>query len=195
MFVRHPELKYTTTALIDATLDSAGTVTALWAPTVGAAIDNVVGKTAQIRSVYMRGFVSAITTATAAYVAPLVRLVIFVDKAVTEETPTVTAAADATTGVLDSATVQSPLHINTKGRFQIMYDRVHTLNIQGVQVADAAVTTTVKKWVQFYKKVNFTAGIAASGEPNRNRLFALALTDVDEVPAVNISFTIRWTDV
>lgn len=195
--VHHPELKYTTSAIADATIDSGGIIVNLWAPTVGAAIDNVVGRTAQIRSIYLRGSLSAVSDGAAAYVAPHVRFMIFADKAVTEETPTVTGAADSTTGVLDTGSILAPLHVNTKGRYQVIADKMFTLNLpaQAVTNTGVAQATTVKRWFQFYKKVNFTAGVAASGEPNRNRIFALVLTDVDEAPAISAQATIRWTDV
>lgn len=193
-----PELKKTTAAVSDASIDSGGVIANLFDPGTSATVAGIVGLTCQVRSIYWRCLLTATLPTNAAFVAPTIRVILFVDKAKTTESPTVGGATD--TAVLETASILSGLNNGTKGRYQIISDKTFVLNVsQSVPSNDANTNrynTTMKRFYQLYRRVNFTyAQSATASDPIHNRIYCLYITDVDEVGSIDAQCRISYTDV
>lgn len=189
----YPEVKKTTTAVVDATIDVAGVISTLFDPSSGAGLESVAGMRCRVKYIYWRCQVGAPNTLTN---TPSIRIILFVDrKGTSASLPTV--AGDNDTAVLQDATVTAPLSYYSAGRYTILSDRVFTFN-PGANVADAAGTGVPIQQNRFYKvfrRLNFdwTTDLSTQ-EPSQNRIFCLYLTDLDEIGSINAVCRIGYTD-
>lgn len=188
-----PEVKKLDTAVVDASIDSAGVISALFDPSIGTDQMSMLGMRCQIRYIYWRCTLRTSGTLT---IAPIIRVMLFVDKKGTSASaPTV--AGDNDTAVLQNPTVNSPLSNFSVGRYTILSDRTFALKT-GANVADAAGTGNVVNQPTFYsvfRRLNFTwTTDSSTTEPSQNRIFCLFITDQDEIGAIDAICRIGFTD-
>ncbi len=108
-------------------------------------------------------------------------------------------ATAAVTDVLESADWQSFRNLANVQRFQILHDKVHTLNYAGIASDGAGVVSqaAVQQRFQFYKKCNipleFSATTGAITEIRSNNLGVLLISS-NGIALLEGKFRLRFTD-
>ncbi len=153
-----------------------------------------IGRKCVIRSIGWRGNVDyAVATGAGAADADQLRLMLVLDKQAN-------GAAPAVTDVLESANIHSFNNLSNKGRFRVLSDKIHFLNVVGA----AGDGTThdymiVKEPIEFFKQVNipleFSAGTGAITEIRSNNLFILAISQLASTStSIDSKVRLRFSD-
>ncbi len=127
-----------------------------------------IGRKCVVKSVAFR---YTVATPTDAILGDTIRIIIVWDKQANGSIP-------AVTGVLDTASLSSYLNLENSGRFVVLMNRFHTINIMASGTATG--TWPNEQYHTFFKKVNIpiefsgTAGVI--GEITSNNIYAIYIT-------------------
>jgi len=161
----------------DATIDSGGTISVLTG-------DLGAGERRRIKYLNWRCGLSVPVPIGAAFDAPLLRVILFIDKNNHD-------AAPAVTDVLATASVFSSLATTAAnfGRFKILSDKTFVMNAGGVGTATFA--TTVRRYYQKFFRFDYTA-FGQESTAEHNELYCLYITSVDEVGAIDANARVGY---
>lgn len=146
------EKKFQDSVFTSSPINTTGSVTALFFPTLGSDFTNRIGRKTMIRSIYFRGFVTtqaAINTpgTTQAIAAQQLRLIIGLDMQPNGANP-------AVTDVLVTNFPTSMLNLNNRDRFKILTDKVYQFDpyvAVGGTPTSASFNHTIQK-LKWYKR-------------------------------------------
>lgn len=84
--------------------------------------------------------------------------------------------------------IVSPYNLNNRHRFNIIYDRVHSLSL-------AEATVTVKRYLAFSKLIRFDASTSAIADLTQNSISMVQMTnEPTNVPAITSFLRLRYVD-
>ncbi len=192
-----PEAKFHDIALNDAVVASAGTIT----PTINIIVQGIdesqrIGRKVTITKIMWRYFINLkeIPSEATPAAPDTVRVILYWDKQCNKATATVT-------DILETATIRSFNNLSNKGRFNILMDRMHTLNyltLTGDQDQDAFSSALVRETFSFYKScsipIEYNAALGAITEITTNNLGVLLISEAGTA-VFNSDFRLRFTDV
>lgn len=144
---------------INAAMSNTGAITHLSAIAQGDTVSNRNGNSVKLQSLYCPFTIKANASSTQAFA----RVLIYMDL------QQVADSAAGVTDVLYEATVESPLNINTAGRFKVLYDKVFNL--------DDAKTTSIysKPYIPIKSHVRYNG--TASSDVQKGGIYILYLSN------------------
>lgn len=141
------ELKFIDTEISAGTLTTAGTVTFLNGVAQGTDFNNRIGRKTLIKSILWNCGIYPIPSTTQP-AGEFVRMIIFYD------TQTNSAAVPAVTDVLAVADPFSPMNLNNRDRFHIIWDKKINLNPATYAAGALTAGAPMTKYITKYKKCN-----------------------------------------
>jgi len=190
-----PELKFIDSSIDDAVIASGGVIfpgVNLIAQGVGPS--ERIGRKCVLKSVMWRGDLSL--PEMDAQVTPnngeIIRLMVLIDKQAN-------GAVTTPTTILANATIEDYMNLVNKDRFQVLYDKRHTLNYAGLASDGAGVVSSgqVLRWFKMSKKLNlpieFSGATGAVTEIRSNNLVFCAFT-IGTLAGIASRVRVRFSD-
>lgn len=192
------ELKFFDRSIDDATIATAGTnVDSINKVVQGIAETNRIGRKITIRSIWWKWQLK-LPTFDAQGIAQkpdTVRVIMYLDK----QTNGATATADGANGILSAQSWQAFPELTNKGRFNVLYDKLVTLNINGMASDGTGLMSTAEviREGTFYKRCNipieFNSSTGAIGEIRSNNIGVLLLSSAGLAGMLSLC-RIRFSD-
>ncbi len=191
---RAGELKFHDVDLDDASVAANGTVLATSINLIPQGVTEItrVGRKCTIKSINWRGAWSKLVSTAEGDGGELVRLILYQDKQCN-------GATIAVTDLMESDDFRSFRNLSNSGRFNVLMDKVYTLNTHAAGGNGTAVElVAAKTQFQFYKKCNipleFSATTGAITEIRSNNISAIALSIKGDVVSMVSKIRLRFSD-
>lgn len=191
------EKKFFDIAVTEYSVNTTGTFTLLFVPTLGSDYNNRIGRKTVSKSIYIRGWLfirAAVNLANTPVPAQMCRFIIFIDSQPNGQTP-------AVTDLLLSAGVASQLNPNNRDRFRIIKDKQFVMDPYFANDQSQIWNRTVHA-IKCYKKINLetifgqtTAG--SIGDINTGALYMFWLGSTaagDTQSTATVSTRVRFDD-
>lgn len=178
--VLNPERKFLDFVGTNFAVINTGTFDYLSGIAQGDGVNARSGNSVKLSSMLFRATISLDPAAT---VSSNVRVLLFYDK-------DNLGTAPAVTDLLQNVTVHSPLELSTQtgGRFQVMYDRVFSLNL-------TRQNTNIKVYKKLSHHLKYGGTTAAQADARSGAMYLLLLSDATvNFPRINLTNRIRYYD-
>lgn len=184
-----PEKKFLSLTSTDASIDIAGVLVHLSAVAQGDDVSNRTGNDITCDYIDANITLSNLNAGTSLNDAAFLRCMIVQDTQQNNANPTIAQ-------VLESVTPSSHLNIDNIGRFKVLYDWKGMLNVPNLTGAS---TMATRKFLHVYKKlygksrkIEYTGANAT--DVHNNNLYAIFITDTDEVGTFFFDFRMGYYD-
>lgn len=154
-----------------------------------------IGRKCTIRRIHWKCYLSLASqeSGSSALSGDMVRCIFYMDKQCN-------GAAASVTDVLETATWNSFRNLSNSGRFNILYDKTHTINYGGITSEGSGVVTqpyTIKPEITFNKEVNipleFSSTTGAISEVRSNNIGVIFISSNDQ-GIIQSKFRLRFSD-
>jgi len=183
------EQKVIDTGTVTTTSDQTGDVYLLNGVAIGTDFDARIGRKINLKSIYARFHFQSPGSQTGDHI----RVMLVYDSQVNSP-----VAVPLVTDILKVADFLSPMNLNNRDRFKVLYDKSVTMS--GVTVAAGAITggTPIPKTLKCYKKLNldqiFSGTAATIGSIATGAIYLLVISLQDDLNTTYYNVRIRFED-
>lgn len=187
-----PELKYIDTSILNSSPTSSGTTTLLNGVSQGTDYTNRIGRKIIVKSILANFRIYPNTAATTLSAGDHVRFLCVYD------TQTNSATIATASDILASGDINSPMNLNNRDRFHVIFDKRVTMNPAVYAAGALTVGAPTNKWFGKYKKcmkdVIFSGTGATIGSIQTGAIILLALSTQTSQTSFDCYFRFRFHD-